>query len=407
MGNVPTTTAPEVAARVSTSRYVEGVTTPARVPELDGIRGVAAFAIVLWHYIPSINVRDPGTIYSYLDRLLSLCWSGVDLFFVLSGFLIGSILLREKEARNFFQTFYIRRAARIVPLYALMLGLFALGGWWVRHGAPSVVTPLFAGKVPSWSYLVFVQNFFMPGVDHFGAQFLTVTWSLAIEEQFYLLLPLIIYFLPRRRLGWLLVLLCAAAPLLRTRLEAGLSTYVLLPCRLDSLMAGALVALIWQETRWRNWIVRRRVWLFVMWIVLAIPCLPLLRSGAGLHALLTGPWHSWINSWLAIWFALTLVLVLSGHFLFGKIFRLPLLRWLGLRAYGLYLLHLPMLWLAHIALLGNEPILKDARTAGATFVAIGLSLFAAAVAYRWIEEPFKKLGHRFKYYDEKISQSAV
>ena len=174
-----------------------------RIPELDGVRGAAAFGIVLWHFVPSIVVREPGTVYSYLDRLLSLCWAGVDLFFVLSGFLIGSILLREAGSSNFFTTFYARRAARIVPLYLVMLVLLAAGNFWLRHGAPEFVGPLFENRLPPWSFLCFAQNFFMPGVDDFGPHLTAVTWSLAVEEQFYVLLPLMIWFVPRSWLAWL------------------------------------------------------------------------------------------------------------------------------------------------------------------------------------------------------------
>jgi len=367
-----------------------------RIPELDGVRGLAAFGIVLWHYIPSVVVAQPSTLLAYVNRALSLSWAGVDLFFVLSGFLIGSILLRASGSPRYFSTFYLRRAARIVPLYAVMLAGLALGGLWLRLGAPAPVQPLFENKLPWWSFAIFAQNFFMPGIDDFGPKLVGVTWSLAVEEQFYLLLPLLIWVVPRRQLGWWLLALFLTAPLLRVCLQTGMATYVLLPCRLDSLMAGALLALAWSNPRCRDWMVRGRQWLLVAWIAIAIPAPILIRSGAGLYAL-RGEFGWLLNTWLAWWFAVTLALLLTGQPLLGAVFRLPPLRWMGRVAYGLYLLHPAIGWFTHWALLGQVPVLNDARTAAVTMLATGLSLLAAGAAYRWIEEPFITWGQRFKY----------
>jgi peptidoglycan/LPS O-acetylase OafA/YrhL len=367
-----------------------------RIPELDGLRGVAAFGIVLWHYIPSIVVSEPGSLLAYLQRGLSLCWAGVDLFFVLSGFLIGSILLRESGSTHYFSTFYIRRAARILPLYFIMLAGLALGQIWLHAGAPAPIQPLFENTLPWWSYAVFAHNFFMPGIDSFGPKFINVTWSLAVEEQFYLLLPLLVWASPRRQLGWWLLALFLSAPLLRLWVHAGMATYVLLPFRLDSLMAGALLALAWGQQRWRDWIVRHPRWLMVAWIVLAVPAPFLVRSGAGLSVL--GAESGWaINTWLAAWFVTTLALLLGRQTWFGGVFRLRPSQWMGRVAYGLYLLHPAVLCFVHWAVLGREPVLSDARTAAVTALAMGLSLLVAGAAYRWIEAPFLARGQRFKY----------
>src|SRR5207249_8008489 len=86
-----------------------------RVPELDGLRGCAILMVVFWHYV------EPGNIPRYVSAFGRLTWSGVDLFFVLSGFLIGGILLDARSSSNFFQVFYTRRFFRIVPIYAAVL----------------------------------------------------------------------------------------------------------------------------------------------------------------------------------------------------------------------------------------------------------------------------------------------
>src|SRR6266446_4286628 len=92
-----------------------------RVPELDGLRGIAILLVIVWHYAVELFAREPGSTAAYGLAVLRLSWSGVDLFFVLSGFLIGGILIDNRGARNYFRVFYFRRVCRIVPLYYLCL----------------------------------------------------------------------------------------------------------------------------------------------------------------------------------------------------------------------------------------------------------------------------------------------
>ena len=97
-----------------------------RTPELDGIRGIAILLVLIWHY-PINQIRgEHGSVFHLVQQSLGWTWSGVDLFFVLSGFLIGGTLLDNRRASNYFQVFYIRRACRIVPLYFLLLLAFAV-----------------------------------------------------------------------------------------------------------------------------------------------------------------------------------------------------------------------------------------------------------------------------------------
>ena len=91
---------------------------PQRIPELDGVRGIAILLVVIWHYWIALVINDPlSGLYGAVVKSLYLTWSGVDLFFVLSGFLIGGILLDNREAPGYFKAFYARRVCRIFPLY--------------------------------------------------------------------------------------------------------------------------------------------------------------------------------------------------------------------------------------------------------------------------------------------------
>src|SRR5262249_37296796 len=95
-----------------------------RVPELDGIRGLAIVLVLIWHFFVALAEPErPATLLSYMQAACRLTWTGVDLFFVLSGFLIGGILLDHKDSPTFFKIFYARRFFRIVPLYVVTLSL--------------------------------------------------------------------------------------------------------------------------------------------------------------------------------------------------------------------------------------------------------------------------------------------
>jgi peptidoglycan/LPS O-acetylase OafA/YrhL len=163
-----------------------------RIAELDGVRGVAIGLVLIWHYFANgIVAPVEGTWLAHLKSMLGLTWSGVDLFLVLSGFLIGGILLDAKDSPNFFRTFYARRAFRILPLYFILIVLF-IEGWLLNRSGIATPLRIFNAYIPVWTYPLFVQNFAMVWRGSFGAAWLALTWSLAIEEQFYLLLPLVI-----------------------------------------------------------------------------------------------------------------------------------------------------------------------------------------------------------------------
>jgi peptidoglycan/LPS O-acetylase OafA/YrhL len=157
-----------------------------RLLALDGLRGLAALMIIAHHYGPSQIVAGIGEPLAYVNRALGLAWSGVTLFFVLSGFLIGGILMDNVAAPNYYRIFYLRRACRILPAYVLLLVLFgALNAAGLAAHHPQAFGWLSHQPLPRWSFFTFTQNFFMVRVDDFGSAALAPTWSLAVEEQFY------------------------------------------------------------------------------------------------------------------------------------------------------------------------------------------------------------------------------
>ncbi len=368
---------------------------------LDGLRGLSALAILAWHYIPSIGFPDIGTALAYLKRSLSLCWIGVDVFFVLSGFLIGAILLRERRSPRYYQTFYARRSLRILPLYLALLGFFiAIPALGFLERWPVLQESWNTRGVPLWSHFLFIQNLFMPGADDFGSKMLGVTWSLAVEEQFYLITPLILRALPPRTwLGALGALVIAAAGL-RLFLGQGMAAYTLLPCRMDGLFLGVMLALVLAREDCATWIRRHRRGLAVVGVVAFLPLsLFLLKTGMGMDAFKELPGGTLLHLWVALGTALFIALLrtASPEGVLNRTFSLAPLQWMGIRAYGIYLLHPVALHLSFCFFGIPKPVVTGSEQYTPLLLAVALTFVLAAASWRWIESPCLHLARRFRY----------
>lgn len=202
-------------------------------PALDGLRGIAILLVLLQHNFEFLNVNFYG-------------WTGVDLFFVLSGFLITEILLCTLENQNFFRNFYLRRILRIFPIYyfLLFLSFFILPN---INQFPAALDYYSGNQIWHWLYL---QNWLYIFNDPFGTKILLHTWSLAVQEQFYLIWPLLVMLIkkPKRLLITVLTLLISIA-IIRTALwkleltEFAYSTFYTFT-RIDGLCIGSMIALL-------------------------------------------------------------------------------------------------------------------------------------------------------------------
>ena len=243
------------------------------VPELDGLRGLAILMVLIRHCVYETHVLGHSRWIAAPLELSSLTWSGVDLFFVLSGFLLGGILLDNRDSPHFFSTFYVRRAFRILPLYAVVVGGYYICIYLEFQGWIPATRWLFGKDIPWYSYLTFTQNFHWAAGGPNAANWMTATWSLAVEEQFYLVLPAILWFLSGRKLYYALGSVVLAAPLLRlylvTHFSSGqMASFCLMPCRADALLLGVAAAvLVRKPTAWET-VRTHRKWLAFAWIVL-------------------------------------------------------------------------------------------------------------------------------------------
>lgn len=222
---------------------------PRHQPELDGIRGIAILAVLLSHGVGTLAVLPHHMPHARWVSLVSFAltpgWGGVDLFFVLSGFLITGILLRTHESKTYYLSFYARRILRIFPIYYLFLTLTLIAG----HIWLSFEADLPATATERLSYFFYLQNWpFFWGSWAGLTSIWGVFWSLAVEEQFYLIWPTLVRFLSVRvMLGLCLVGFMMGTPLRWLVLHhlTGVSEGVLhFPLsRLDGLFLGAACAL--------------------------------------------------------------------------------------------------------------------------------------------------------------------
>jgi peptidoglycan/LPS O-acetylase OafA/YrhL len=329
-----------------------------------------------------------------VQQILRLCFlgqHGVELFFVLSGFLITGILLRTKGSQGYLRNFYVRRVLRIFPLYYAVVFICLLVGW-----VASV--PQYAWHT-NWWYLFYLQNVvstFWPvrvaGAEHF--------WSLAVEEHFYLFWPLLVLILSRRGLALFAVAAILLAGLCRVvMLWAGYNVLVFTLCRLDTLSLGALLAICFRDVpRWNAITVWTRR-LYVPAFLIGIPAF-FIYSGSGR----LGPVEQGIKAMLFTAFCgglLILALDSSLGAILPRIFVNRSLRFVGKISYGMYVFH-PFLfgWLWRISTRYPWSPFRGhlcLATLLDFLLSIGATLLAAWLSWVLLESRILKLKARFQY----------
>ncbi len=366
-----------------------------RVAPLDGLRGVAILLVMLYH----LPMQGGGRIARDIAILGRCGWVGVDLFFVLSGFLITGILYDAKERDGYLRRFYLARVLRIFPLYfaALIVCFALLPALHLVRGAAEAGS---AARGSAWWFFLYLQNVRMAINIHSVPPYMQHFWSLAIEEQFYLIWPFVVLACSRERLIRLTLGAVAAAVLLRMMLVAGrvdpLTLYVLTPTRLDGLALGAYVALVARGPR--------------------VSSLRWLRA-AGAAALLLLGFFVWRDHALNILASRSLEVI--GYTLVslaaaaalewalrarldsigGRIASSRLLVWLGRRSYGIYVIHFPVFLLLQadgftLAALARRLGSWSEATIGFLLVAGGLTLLLTVLSWRLLEAPALRLRHR-------------
>lgn len=366
------------------------------MPALDGVRGIAILLVLLHHFA----IMDPQTPPEQAAMFVAvLGWAGVDVFFVLSGFLITSILIRTRDSPRYFSSFYARRTLRLFPLYYLIvfLAFYVLPLFPAWH---QLLVGPHDGR--QWRYWLYLVNFEISADNDFQHGVLDVAWSLAIEEQFYLVWAAVVWLIAPRAVGWVCAAVVIAAPLARTvALSHGVDpvdVYVLPQYRADALATGALVAWLHQRGDLRRF-ARVAPWVAAAGLSAAIACAVVDNN----------PW------WWAIWtqrlgytaFAvataglITAVVTRPASSAWVRLLSAGWLRAFGKYSYCLYLIHLPVMRVVSTLVFGPEQFgLFGSPLVGQAIFNILATAPAFAIAWlswRLYEAPILRLKERFSY----------
>jgi peptidoglycan/LPS O-acetylase OafA/YrhL len=315
------------------------------IPALDGIRGLAILLVILFHHTLMRQSTPFDRVYVNLARL---GWSGVDLFFVLSGFLITGILYDARGSPHYYRNFYVRRTLRIFPLYyAFVFFTLTISPWlWPDTDLAEMGRRAMRDTSEAW-YWLYLSNILFAVDEGFGHPNLAVTWSLAIEEQFYLVWPVVVALVARRPLMWTCVGLMATALVVRIALLTNgadpTAPYVLPFCRMDALAAGGFVALALRDDR--------EATRLVAWARRLAPAALLTVFGIWYveYPLDDGSWTEPIMQTagytaLALFFGSLVALAATSRegSMLSRVFSAPFLRTFGKYSYALYLFHVPV-----------------------------------------------------------------
>jgi len=355
----------------------------------------AAVAVVVLYHVAFADVPVPR-MFSPLVTAGKLGWSGVDLFFVLSGFLIGGILLDARQSPNYFKTFYLRRAYRILPIYFVLLAFFSLRFIHLHTG------PLgdFSGsEIPWYAYFTFTQNIWMATLGTLGAGVVGPTWSLAVEEQFYLTAPFVVRKLSQATLAKALVCVVIAAPILRIALylaspHNGVADYVSMPCRADALSLGVLSAWLARSPRGWSFLLahaRELKWVASIFFAGTIVMTP---WGEPVH----GAMATFGYTWLALFYTSILLIAVSGASVrICSLLQSRRLMQLGTISYFVYLFHLPFMEAARRLLWLRFDLNSAMVHFAGGWLGVAMTLIAAQISWRFFEKPLVSYAHRFRY----------
>ena len=397
------TTAQEVSVVETPSPDQSPVQAPSkRYVELDGLRGMAALCAVLYHYTDRASRLSPSL--KLFRHFLNISPAAMDMFFILSGFLIGGILLRTMESPNYYKTFYLRRFFRIIPIYYLWIAIFGF----VAYFAPSVRQALPKGytlQMVIGAYLIFIQNFASPVLR---VIWLEATWSLAVEEHFYLLMPACMRRFSLKQLVQGLVAIVVVSPALRVVLSVLLrkdgsdsgwwSVYGWTISRVDALALGVLLSIAWANPKAKLWIHEHILWVYRsmagLFVASAIFEYFTMKEIRHTQALTDGFGRSAVELFSLC--LLVIALVNQGK-PSAAFMRWAWLRQIGKISYCVYLTHWGIFWAVLTFGFHAKAGLDVSVDLIAGALALALTLALSEFSWIYLEGPMVKRSHRYSY----------
>ena len=361
---------------------------------LDGLRGIAILLVLADHAFVLIS-GSPHLLFQFIEKVTGAGWIGVDLFFVLSGYLITSILLNTKKSPRYFRNFYFRRALRIFPAYyaCLIIALVIIPHLPGRVGGSLGLFRGTTGQAWLWTYCANIKitlnhDWYFGTLDPF--------WSLSVEEHFYFLWPALVLMLSSRALRRVCAALIVAAPIIRIGMILGgnqVGAYSFTLCRMDALAWGALAGLFTNDQRTRMIDFLRAAWIY-----------PLALFGILALWPYAGAWQTKIN--------FTLGMSLLGFAFCGVVLSTisrpmgwlnnRLLRSFGKYSYGIYIWEAKFTWGFFPALAASKlgrPIMAVpyAGPLALCLLAIPTCYLVGWASYNLMEKHFLILKRYFEY----------
>ena len=379
-------------------------------PVLDGVRGLAVLMVLVFHFVGQMLPTN------WVERVIvgvtKYGLLGVDLFFVLSGFLITGILYDAQSKPHYFRNFYMRRLLRIFPLYYGVLALVFFVGPLIPLLRGPTLDYLLDRQAWAWLYGV---NIYLARHEEWSFSYLNHFWSLSVEEHFYLFWPLVVFLLARRPRVLIAVSLAISLGAVFARMMGLLigvnwwATVVLTPFKLDGLALGALLAVMVRQPGGPDWLVRvlprlvavagGLLALTFVWTLLVS------HRGPELVASVRAPLFQTLLACLLVW-----ALIVPKQSVTSRFFRNRCMIFLGTYSYGLYVYH----HFISYYLVTHRTELELAHWLGSHGAAVALqavlgasvSVAAAYLSYELFEKRFLRLKGLFQPTKEPMPDSS-
>jgi peptidoglycan/LPS O-acetylase OafA/YrhL len=359
------------------------------IPELNGLRGLACLMVLGVHF----EDMAPGStgLLRFLTVFQSQDWSGVDLFFVLSGFLIIGTLLDHEGKPGWIRSYFVARAFRLLPLYSLLLGIYSY--FLYRHFSP----PFFTGKVPTWSFFCFLHSWFagLGNVDF--PVFLSVTWSLAAEVHYYLGAAVLVIAVRKNRRPWYLAAAILLAWLVRVALiiyrpKFNFGYYILPIARMDGFAFGGCIALLSRSPEVIDFVRKYTRGILSMLGILLFGIFLFTVNEVSCYSRVAGLFG---YAWFDVFYSLLLLLVLakSGDRRLRLLARGPI-PYIGLISYGVFLFQVPVKTLCDIFLGREYKYITRPAELAYPLAESALLIGVASLSWFLFEEPLIRVGRR-------------
>jgi peptidoglycan/LPS O-acetylase OafA/YrhL len=370
-----------------------------RIKELDGLRGIAILLVMAFHIFKRAAYFTKHETLLFISELSYIGWMGVDIFFCLSGFLITSILLRTKTDAHYFRNFYARRILRIFPLYYFVIIVISILLPWLDPGhVPSlpVILPFLLTYLQNWMEFFKIASLPLS---------LGITWSLAIEEQFYFMWPAVVYYNTTERLIKICLGIISLSFIARAvsifftpdTQEIASFFYPNLLTRFEELAFGALLGILMSHPNWKERIRSSAFLIFLLpFSAFGILCITLFPSLV--------PYYSDFS--LTLW-AYTLIPIFSAGLIamlvthpegspLRRLFRSAPLQFFGKYSYAMYLLHMPIT-LVLVDLLDSTHLKGWRIYFGYIFLVYAITAVLSLITWNLLEKPMLNLKKYFEY----------